>query len=152
MSEASMTLSTPASNAMVPASYAEKTMASLMQLHTELMDEKERRVDLYRRLMEKEQSLAELKMYVKLLEEKVSHAEVQTRPAAAPPPPAPSPAAMDNVTPLRAAREKPLPPPAPRRSAPAEQRPPHARAMGGAARVGASLPRPAPARDGWKTW
>ncbi len=54
----------------VPASYAEKAMASLMQLHGELMEEKERRVDLYRRLMEKEQALAELKMYVKLLEER----------------------------------------------------------------------------------
>lgn len=54
----------------VPSSYAEKAMASLMQLHGELMDEKERRVDLYRRLMEKEQALAELKMYVKLLEER----------------------------------------------------------------------------------
>ncbi|MFL5318335.1 MAG: hypothetical protein ACJ790_01670, partial [Myxococcaceae bacterium] len=56
----------------VPASYAEKAMASLLQLHSELMEEKERRVDLYRRLMEKEQSIAELKMYVKLLEEKLN--------------------------------------------------------------------------------
>jgi hypothetical protein len=54
----------------VPASYAEKAMASLMQLHSELMDEKERRVDLFRRLMEKEQVLAELRMYVKILEER----------------------------------------------------------------------------------
>src|SRR5215472_9940814 len=58
--------------AMVPIGYAEKSMASLMQLHTELMDEKERRVDLYRRLMDKEQALAELKMYVRLLEEKLA--------------------------------------------------------------------------------
>jgi hypothetical protein len=57
---------------MVPIGYAEKSMASLMQLHTELMDEKERRVDLYRRLMDKEQALAELKMYVQLLEEKIA--------------------------------------------------------------------------------
>lgn len=54
----------------VPASYAEKAMASLMQLHGELMDEKERRVELFRRLMEKEQAIAELKMYVKLLEDR----------------------------------------------------------------------------------
>jgi hypothetical protein len=60
------------SSAMVPIGYAEKSMASLMQLHTELMDEKERRVDLYRRLMDKEQALAELKMYVQLLEEKIA--------------------------------------------------------------------------------
>src|SRR6185369_6663566 len=56
---------------LVPEGYAQKAMASLMQLHTELMDEKERRVELHRQLMEKEQALAELKMYVKLLEEKV---------------------------------------------------------------------------------
>ena len=60
------------SSAMVPIGYAEKSMASLMQLHSELMDEKERRVDLYRRLMDKEQALAELKMYVQLLEEKIA--------------------------------------------------------------------------------
>lgn len=60
------------STAMVPIGYAEKSMASLMQLHTELMNEKERRVDLYRRLMDKEQALAELKMYVQLLEEKIA--------------------------------------------------------------------------------
>jgi hypothetical protein len=46
-------------------------MASLMQLHSELMDEKERRVELYRKLMEREQTVAELRMYVKLLEEKL---------------------------------------------------------------------------------
>ena len=57
---------------LVPAGYAEKAMASLMRLHTELMDEKERRVDLYRRLMEKEQALAELRMYAAMLEEKLS--------------------------------------------------------------------------------
>ncbi|MBL8920749.1 MAG: hypothetical protein JNJ54_17935 [Myxococcaceae bacterium] len=68
----------------VPASYAEKAMASLMQLHGELMDEKERRVELYRRLMEKEQALAELKLYVKLLEERAGVKEV---------PPAPEPRA-----------------------------------------------------------
>lgn len=58
----------------VPASYAEKAMASLMQLHSELMDEKERRVELYRTLMEKEQALAELKLYVKMLEERAAQA------------------------------------------------------------------------------
>jgi hypothetical protein len=59
-------------SAMVPVGYAEKSMASLMQLHSELMNEKERRVDLYRRLMDKEQALAEMKMYVRLLEEKLA--------------------------------------------------------------------------------
>ncbi len=59
-------------SAMVPVGYAEKSMASLMQLHSELMNEKERRVDLYRRLMDKEQALAEMRMYVRLLEEKLA--------------------------------------------------------------------------------
>lgn len=69
--------------ALVPAGYAEKAMASLMQLHTELMDEKERRVELYRQLMEKEQSVAELRMYVKLLEDQVERARSAPKPAVA---------------------------------------------------------------------
>ena len=56
---------------MVPGDFAEKAMASLMSMHTELMDEKERRVELYRKLMEREQTVAELRMYIRLLEEKV---------------------------------------------------------------------------------
>ncbi|MBE2247974.1 MAG: hypothetical protein IAE78_00410 [Myxococcus sp.] len=64
----------------VPAAYAEKAMASIMQLHGELMDEKEKRVELFRRLMEKEQALAELKMYVKLLEERGGVAREPVRP------------------------------------------------------------------------
>jgi hypothetical protein len=79
----------------VPASYAEKAMASLMQLHGELMDEKERRVELYRRLMEREQALAELKMYVKILEEKVSGPAPVAPPRAAPPAVAPAPTTVD---------------------------------------------------------
>ncbi len=67
---------------LVPMSYAEKAMASLMRLHGELMDEKERRVDLYRRLMEKDQAVAELRMYVSVLEEKL--ADAQRRSAARP--------------------------------------------------------------------
>ncbi|MDQ3263404.1 MAG: hypothetical protein M3Y59_07055, partial [Myxococcota bacterium] len=69
--------------AAVPVEYAEKAMGSLMKLHGELMEEKERRVDLYRRLMEKEQSLAELKMYVKLLEEKLAPVAKAPEPAVA---------------------------------------------------------------------
>jgi hypothetical protein len=57
---------------LVPSSFAEKAMASLMQLHSQLMEEKERRVDLYRRFMDREQTVAELRMYVKLLEDKVA--------------------------------------------------------------------------------
>jgi len=109
---------------LVPASYAEKAMASLMQLHSELMDEKERRVDLHRRLMEREQAIAELKMYVKLLEER-------QRPVAAPPPPAP---AMMAPQPSNDA-PPPSPPPLLRRPAPVP------------VQVGVRL-RP----EGWKVW
>lgn len=59
-----------ASAGMIPSGFAEKAMASLVQLHSELMDEKERRVDLYRRLSEKDQLIAELRMQVRLLEER----------------------------------------------------------------------------------
>lgn len=73
---------------LVPAGYAEKAMASLMQLHSELMDEKERRVELFRQLMQREQALAELKMYVKMLEEKLAPPAAAPAPVtqAAPPP------------------------------------------------------------------
>lgn len=71
---------------LVPQGYAEKAMASLMQLHTELMEEKERRVDLYRRVMEKEQVIAELRMYVKLLEEKLARPQPDPEPVAVPVP------------------------------------------------------------------
>lgn len=121
-------LAVVASHQLVPASYAEKAMASLMQLHSELMDEKERRVDLFRRLMEKEQALAELKMYVKLLEEK---ADASAR------------AAVVRVpAPVVAARQ---PPPVPivARTAPTVKAPPvpYTRPL---------TSRPVP--DGWKTW
>lgn len=82
---------------LVPASYAEKAMASLLQLHTELMDEKERRVDLYRRLMEREQAVAELRMYVKMLEEKLA----LTAPQAPLPPAAEQPSAPAKAGPTR---------------------------------------------------
>lgn len=105
-------LTTQAASQLVPASYAEKAMASLMQLHSELMDEKERRVELFRRLMEKEQALAELKMYVKVLEEKLAPA--QAAPSVVTPltttPPAPSDAAPRMPTPLRVAPVPPVPP------------------------------------------
>ncbi len=132
---------------MVPQSYAEKAMASLMQLHSDLMEEKERRVDLYRRLMEKEQQLAELKMYVKLLEERNA-----PKAEAAPPPPPPAP--VQAVTPpppppisfverARAAAPRPVapqpPPPAPR---------PVASVAAGSSRPNAW----AGPSDGWRTW
>ncbi|HEY8210493.1 MAG TPA: hypothetical protein VIG99_23585 [Myxococcaceae bacterium] len=118
---------------LVPEGYAQKAMASLMQLHTELMDEKEKRVELHRRLMEKEQALAELKMYVKLLEEKVEQrppARLRTRPV--PPPPPAAAAAAASGPRLKAV---PRPPPAPAREAPVQ---------GPAA--------PPPMSDGWRSW
>lgn|SRR6185295_2938698 len=98
---------------LVPEGYAQKAMASLMQLHTELMDEKERRVELHRQLMEKEQALAELRMYVKLLEEKVEQ-RPPPRPRARPVPPPPPVAAKPRLK----AVPRPPPPPPPARPAP----------------------------------
>lgn len=67
---------------MVPLAYAEKTMSSLLRLHEDLVEEKERRIDLYRRLMDREQQLAELKAYVRLLEaEKARWASLEGRQA-----------------------------------------------------------------------
>jgi hypothetical protein len=135
-------------SAVVPIDYAEKAMGSLMQLHGELMEEKERRVDLYRRLMEKEQTLAELRMYVKLLEDKVEKDKVAAPEREAPTPPA------------APARSPPRPPPPPRpltlvRSAPIPV--PRERLV----RHHPAPPPPPPARppargfmaaDGWKAW
>lgn len=147
-------LSTP-NTAAVPVEYAEKAMGSLMKLHGELMEEKERRVDLYRRLMEKEQALAELKMYVKLLEEKVE---------------APKPAEASRPEPLRVVppappRVAPRPPPPPQRPEvravkPSEPRPvAAARPLPGADKLPGRTPAPAPeapphrpTADGWKSW
>ena len=98
-------LANQAAAQLVPASYAEKAMASLMQLHSELMDEKERRVDLFRRLMEREQALAELKMYVKMLEDKAAAPVVAPRPIAVAPAEPPPPVAI----PPRPARMPPVP-------------------------------------------
>jgi hypothetical protein len=128
-----LALSSSDATQLVPASFAEKAMASLMQLHTELMDEKERRVDLFRRLMEREQALAELKMYVKMLEEKAGAAAAPVPVTIQPPPPPTPPSAH------------PPPPAVPfvARTAPS---------------VRASFqapPRPLitkPIPDGWKTW
>ncbi len=89
----------------VPASYAEKAMASLMQLHGELMDEKERRVELFRRLMEKEQAIAELKMYVKLLEERAGMTTKAPEPA-----PEPRVVSEPRVTPVAHHQMPPVPP------------------------------------------
>ncbi len=115
-------LATAVATALVPQGFAEKAMASLMQLHTELMDEKEKRVDLFRKLMEREQALAEFKAYVKVLEERLANAQRPVAPAEAPrahtPPPV---AAAPRVTPSMP--RPPMPPPPPR------------------ARV-----------EGWKTW
>jgi hypothetical protein len=120
-------LTTQVAAQLVPASYAEKAMASLMQLHSELMDEKEKRVELFRRLMEREQALAELKMYVKMLEEKLT-------PVVAAPAAAPRPIVM-----------KPVEPPAPPPPIPQPAR-------GSRAPVPPPMPPSRPRLDGWKTW
>jgi len=127
MNELDVNLAQAAGGQLVPVGFAEKAMASLMQLHTELVDEKEKRVALYRTLMEKEQSLAELAMYVRVLEERLGQ----------PPPPAPSVATprppavpKQQVAPKRAAPE--APPPA-----------------GFSAQPGAREGCP---REGWKVW
>jgi hypothetical protein len=52
----------------VPMYYAERSMASIMRLHDELMAEKERNIDLQKRLMSREQAFAEVEYYVRLLE------------------------------------------------------------------------------------
>ena len=95
-------LTTQAAAQLVPASYAEKAMASLMQLHSELMDEKERRVELFRKLMDREQSLAELKMYVKMLEQKLVAPAAAPRPVVMTPvePPLPQPARQNRAAPV----------------------------------------------------
>jgi len=63
---------TSRSQEQVPASYAEKAMSSLLRLHDDLVEEKEKRIDLYRRLMEREQELAEVRSYVQLLESELA--------------------------------------------------------------------------------
>jgi len=130
-------LTTPAAavhSAMIPGDFAEKAMASLMQLHSELMDEKERRVDLYRKLMEREQTVAELRMYIRLLEEKLEPKRVEPQPA-----PAPEPRPV--ATAARAVGiEIPSPP----------QATAHARAPEVAPPLPPRVARPKV--EGWKTW
>lgn len=121
-------LASSAATQLVPASYAEKAMASLMQLHSELMDEKERRVELFRRLMEREQALAELKMYVRVLEEQAARGRP---PEPAQPQPSPAPVSALDVPPPPANPPRPVEP----RRAPV-------------------VPNVAPRRgpEGWKSW
>ena len=130
-----------APSAVVPMDYAEKAMGSLMQLHSELMEEKERRVDLYRRLMEREQAVAELRMYVKILEEKIAakaepppavKERVRAAPRVAPKPPPPPPRPLKLVRSPEQPRPAPPIPPAPVRE-----------------RV---APASFSAADGWKAW
>ena len=127
-------LAQAAPSSAVPQAYAEKAMATLMQLHSELMDEKERRVDLYRRLMEREQALAELRMYVRVLEERAEAAKAA--PAVAPPVAAPVAAPPVRVAPAKTAAPVA---PSPRRSEPATF-------VSVGARRGAAAP------VGWRSW
>ena len=129
----------------VPVSYAEKTMASLLQLHTELMEEKERRVELYRRLMEKDEALAELRYQVKILEDRLRRAEglaPEKSPEVRAAPVAASLPAAEPVAPAVALPVSPVPEvkasPAPLARRPA---PPSAK-----------LPSPRPPREDWRQW
>lgn len=168
MSTLRLTESDPASplkdahSALVPSSYAEKAMASLLQLHQEVLDEKERRVELYRRLMEREQSLAELRMYVQLLEERLSHAgeRIPTTPArshlaehdAAP---APRAAEAPRVPNVMTFTRRPYPePPAPASTPAPAPAASHSRVAPSTAPEVKPEPAPQrrPATDGWKTW
>jgi hypothetical protein len=127
VTELASSAATFGSTQLVPASYAEKAMASIMQLHTELMDEKERRVDLFRKLMEREQALAELKMYMKVLEEELARSRAQ----------GPTAAVV-----ARPAEQAPTPQPV---SAPPARKVEHRAPV---------VPNPASRRtpEGWKSW
>ena len=115
---------------LVPASYAEKAMSSLLRLHEDLVEEKEKRIDLYRRLMEREQSLAELRAYVKLLEGELARRGFDPTAYALDPVEAPAPtteryravAQAVGAEAPRAARGAQVEPPPPAPAAPA---PPH---------------------------
>jgi hypothetical protein len=128
----------------VPVAYAEKTMASLLQLHSELMEEKERRVELYRRLMEKDEALAELRYQVKILEDRVRRAEGTPPPAAqlTPPPDLPTAPPVASPAPAATARAEAPPPPSPAplvRQAASPSAPPRTAAG-------------RPAREDWRQW
>jgi hypothetical protein len=140
------TLAAPVSAQMVPGDFAEKAMASLMSMHTELMDEKERRVELYRKLMEREQTVAELRMYIRLLEEKLDPKTEHAVPVSRPQPPA-APVREVHVAavPVRPYVPPPVQPAPPSIPISAYTREPN---------VAPPLP-PRVARpkvDGWKTW
>ena len=140
-------LAPPTPSQMVPGEFAEKAMASLMSMHTELMDEKERRVELYRKLMEREQTVAELRMYIRLLEEKL---EPKAEPAAAPmsrPQPVAAPVREVHVAAVPA---QPYVPP------PVQPAPPSIPASAYTREPNVAPPLPPrvarPKVDGWKTW
>jgi hypothetical protein len=52
----------------------------LMQLHQELMVEKDQALELTRNLMERRQEVAELQSYVRLLEQRLSEATARRKP------------------------------------------------------------------------
>lgn len=99
----------PRADSMVPSGYAEKAMASLLRLHDELMVEKEARLGLMQKLMEREQALAELKSYVRLLEARLGDEEKRSLSrfefAGTTPPPGEPPSAPTEPAPAGAAEE-----------------------------------------------
>lgn len=136
MNELDLAQAKAAGGHLVPVGFAEKAMASLMQLHGELVEEKEKRVALYRTLMEKEQALAELSMYVRVLEERLGVAA-----------PAVPEVPKQHVAPRRA------PAPAPRESPRPQQPPPSPAPRAPAASTAPTAPTaPTVSDEGWKVW
>jgi hypothetical protein len=120
-------------------------MASLLQLHGELMEEKERRVDLYRRLSEKDEALAELRYQVKLLEDRLRRAEGLPPALAAAPQPSATNDAQARVFPV----SPPAPAPAAASAAPLQPLP-ERKAPAKAASPGPA--RAAARREDWRQW
>jgi hypothetical protein len=118
----------------VPMYYAERSMATIMRLHDELMTEKERSIDLQRRLMSREQACAEVEYYARLLEAKIEGRF----------PDVPRPERLAPVRPIRpdlnVASAAPSPAPGPNSS-------------NSAAQVNSSVRAAAGSRpEGWRAW
>ncbi len=98
----------------VPMHYAERAMGTIMQLHGELMAEKERCIDLQRRLLSRDQTVAELEWYVRILEARLEGRF----------PEVPRPEPLAKVTPIRPdLKTAPEPPLEPARAAAGSPRP-----------------------------
>ncbi len=130
----------PRADAMVPSGYAEKAMASLLRLHDELMVEKEARFGLMQKLMEREQALAELKSYVRLLESRLGDGELKR---------SISPFESRTAPPVREAQP---PPEAPAPAQPPAAEPPPAAQQATGAEASTFRPKAPAGIDGWRNW